>query len=171
MRLACLAVVVSLLMAASASAAPRPGASGRNYKKVCGAVAAGLVRCHAELVTDASGNPLVTPAPAGYGPGDLQSAYGLAAQSATAGGPPPDAPQDESAATATAASKRYGGRECLGETASNYEGHYNHPGVAITVSSGDNGYGVEFPAASRYVTAVGGTTLVRDSSPRGWGET
>jgi len=43
--------------------------------------------------------------------------------------------------------------------------------VAITVSSGDNGYGVEFPAASRYVTAVGGTTLVRDSSSRGWGET
>src|SRR6266480_4978014 len=68
MRLACLAVVVSLLMAASASAAPRAGASGRNYKKVCGAVATGLVRCHAELVTDASGNPLVTPAPAGYGP-------------------------------------------------------------------------------------------------------
>ena len=31
--------------------------------------------------------------------------------------------------------------------------------MAITVSSGDNGYGVQFPAASRYVTAVGGTTL------------
>ena len=36
---------------------------------------------------------------------------------------------------------------------------YNHPGIAITVSSGDSGYGVEYPAASRYVTAVGGTTL------------
>src|SRR5437016_12815683 len=91
MRLACLAVVVSLLMAASASAAPRAGASGRNYKKVCGAVPTGLVRCHAEVVTDASGNPLVTPAPAGYGPGALQSAYGLAAQSATAGGSGPSA--------------------------------------------------------------------------------
>ena len=33
------------------------------------------------------------------------------------------------------------------------------PGVAITASSGDSGYGVEFPAASQYVTAVGGTTL------------
>ena len=33
---------------------------------------------------------------------------------------------------------------------------YNHPGIAITVSSGDSGYGVEYPAASRYVTAVGG---------------
>ena len=41
------------------------------------------------------------------------------------------------------------------------QSHYNHPGIAITVSSGDSGYGVEFPAASQYVTAVGGTHLVR----------
>ena len=39
------------------------------------------------------------------------------------------------------------------------EAHFNHPGIAITVSSGDSGYGVEFPASSQYVTAVGGTTL------------
>ena len=31
--------------------------------------------------------------------------------------------------------------------------------MAITVSSGDNGYGVEFPAAAGTVTAVGGTSL------------
>ncbi len=37
--------------------------------------------------------------------------------------------------------------------------YFNHPGVAITASTGDDGYGVQFPAASRYVTAVGGTTL------------
>ena len=37
--------------------------------------------------------------------------------------------------------------------------YFNHPGLVITASTGDNGYGVEFPAASRYVTAVGGTTL------------
>jgi subtilase family serine protease len=43
------------------------------------------------------------------------------------------------------------------------EAHFNHPGVAITASSGDLGYGPTFPAASRYVTAVGGTTLVRDT--------
>jgi subtilase family serine protease len=50
--------------------------------------------------------------------------------------------------------------------------HFNHPGVAITVSSGDNGYGVEFPAASQYVTAVGGTTLRVDAlSARGYSET
>ena len=49
--------------------------------------------------------------------------------------------------------------------------YYTHPGIAITVSSGDNGYGVEFPAAANTVTAVGGTSLRRDSSARGFGET
>lgn len=47
---------------------------------------------------------------------------------------------------------------------------YNHPGVAITASTGDSGYGVNYPAASAYVTAVGGTSLVPDSSSRGWSE-
>ncbi len=41
--------------------------------------------------------------------------------------------------------------------------YFNHPGVAITASTGDNGFGVQFPAASRYVTAVGGTTLTLNS--------
>ena len=41
--------------------------------------------------------------------------------------------------------------------------YYNHPGVAITASAGDNGYGVEYPAASPYVTAVGGTSLTTAS--------
>ena len=46
------------------------------------------------------------------------------------------------------------------------------PGIAITVSSGDNGYGVEFPAASQYVTAVGGTLAhAATRAPRGWTET
>jgi hypothetical protein len=49
--------------------------------------------------------------------------------------------------------------------------HLNHPGVAITAATGDEGYGVQYPASSRYVTAVGGTTLVRASSSRGWAET
>jgi len=70
---------------------------------------------------------------------------------------------------AVAISNSYGGSEFSGETS--YEGAYNHPGAAITVSSGDSAYGVEFPAASRYVTAVGGTTLQRSSSTRGWAET
>ena len=48
---------------------------------------------------------------------------------------------------------------------------FNHPGIAITVSSGDGGYGVEYPASSHYVTAVGGTSLTRASNGRGWTET
>ena len=43
--------------------------------------------------------------------------------------------------------------------------------LRITVSSGDSGYGVEYPAASRYVTAVGGTHLTTASNSRGWTET
>ncbi|MFN8473677.1 MAG: peptidase S8 [Anaerolineae bacterium] len=68
-----------------------------------------------------------------------------------------------------AISNSYGGTEFSGETT--YETrYYNHPGKVITVSSGDSGYGVEFPASSQYVTAVGGTSLKRDSSTRGWSE-
>lgn len=55
-------------------------------------------------------------------------------------------------------SNSYGGSEYSSET-SDENTYFNHPGIAITVSSGDGGYGVEFPAASQYVTAVGGTTL------------
>ena len=70
---------------------------------------------------------------------------------------------------ATVVSNSYGAGEYLGETTD--EGSYfNHPGIPITVSSGDNGYGVEFPAASRYVTAVGGTSLTRSTNARGWSE-
>jgi len=65
-------------------------------------------------------------------------------------------------------SNSYGGGES-GTTS--YETAYNHPGVAITVSSGDSGYGVQFPASSPHVTAVGGTTLKPASNTRGWSET
>ena len=50
------------------------------------------------------------------------------------------------------------------------EVHYDHPGIAITASAGDTGYGTTFPASSRYVTAVGGTTLSRGGL-RGFNET
>lgn len=59
---------------------------------------------------------------------------------------------------ATVISNSYGGSESSSDTSYD-SSYYNHPGIAITVSSGDNGYGVEYPASSRYVTAVGGTTL------------
>jgi len=44
-------------------------------------------------------------------------------------------------------------------TEASYDSHFDHPGVAITVASGDYGYGTLYPAVSPYVTAVGGTTL------------
>ena len=65
-------------------------------------------------------------------------------------------------------SNSYGGGES-GSAA--YEPYYNHPGVAVTASSGDSGYGVSFPASSQHVIAVGGTSLNRSSSTRGWSET
>jgi subtilase family serine protease len=67
-------------------------------------------------------------------------------------------------------SNSYGGDETGADA---YESAYNHPGVAITVSTGDSGYaaGPQFPATSPHVTAVGGTSLSRDGSPRGWTET
>jgi subtilase family serine protease len=53
-------------------------------------------------------------------------------------------------------SNSYGGGE---NGSQSYEPYYNHPGVAITASTGDSGYGAQFPATSPHVTAVGGTTL------------
>jgi subtilase family serine protease len=69
---------------------------------------------------------------------------------------------------ATEISNSYGGSEYGNEVSD--QSHYNHPGIAITVSSGDSGYGVQFPAASQYVTAVGGTSLSKTSNSRGWNE-
>jgi hypothetical protein len=57
---------------------------------------------------------------------------------------------------AQAISNSYGGSD-TGTTS--VETHYNHPGHAIAASSGDSGFGVQFPASSPHVTAVGGTTL------------
>ncbi|MFJ4922961.1 carboxypeptidase regulatory-like domain-containing protein [Streptomyces sp. NPDC088725] len=52
-----------------------------------------------------------------------------------------------------------------------YDAYYNHPGVAVVASSGDDDYGVAYPAASQYVTSVGGTSLVKDDgTDRGWSE-
>jgi subtilase family serine protease len=67
----------------------------------------------------------------------------------------------------TAISNSYGGGE-----SPLYDQFYD-PGsknIAIVVSSGDSGYGVQFPASSEHVTAVGGTSLTRDSSPRAFSE-
>nr|WP_042428834.1 S53 family peptidase [Streptacidiphilus anmyonensis] len=70
---------------------------------------------------------------------------------------------------ATEVSNSYGGSESSADTS--YDSTYfNHPGIPITVSSGDGGYGVEYPAASPNVTAVGGTSLSKASNTRGWSE-
>jgi subtilase family serine protease len=232
-------------------------ATGAAHARVCPGAAVGSARCHALVLVDAAGAPLATTVPSGYGPSDLQSAYGLAAAAATNGATQtiaivdayndPNAESDMnvyrsqyglpacttasgcfrkvsqtgtttypkndggwaqeisldldmasaicpkchillveassssfanlSAAVdeavklgATVISNSYGGGEYAGEVAD--QAHYHHPGVAITVSSGDAGYGVEFPAASQYVIAVGGTSLRHTASgARAWTET
>jgi subtilase family serine protease len=65
-------------------------------------------------------------------------------------------------------SNSYGGGES-GSTS--VEAAYNHAGVAVTASSGDSGFGVEFPASSNHVVAVGGTSLRTAANTRGWTET
>jgi subtilase family serine protease len=68
-----------------------------------------------------------------------------------------------------AISNSYGGGDLSDAT---YGKYYNHGGIAITASTGDNGYqGGSFPASSQYVTAVGGTSLSQASNTRGWSET
>jgi subtilase family serine protease len=80
------------------------------------------------------------------------------------------------AAGATEVSNSYGGAEDSSYSA--YNAPYDHPGVVITVSSGDCGYfnegcsGTEaanFPASSPDVVAVGGTTLTQ--SGESWSST
>ena len=238
------------------NAASNASATGNSMRyahaRVCPGAAVGSARCHSWVRVDGSGIPLVTTAPNGYGPADLQSAYALAGATGTGTIAIVDAYDDPKAENdinvyraqfgmascttangcfrkvsqtgttsypkanaswaqeisldldmasaicpackillveassasfanlsaavdqaarmgANAISNSYGGSEYSAEVSD--QAHYNHPGIAITVSSGDNGFGVEFPAASQYVTAVGGTHLVRSSTSRGWTET
>jgi subtilase family serine protease len=58
-------------------------------------------------------------------------------------------------------SNSWGAIEFSGENS--YDSYFNHPGSPITFSSGDSGYHVDYPAASQYVTAVGGTVLKLNS--------
>ncbi|MEU9455240.1 putative Ig domain-containing protein [Streptomyces sp. NPDC048277] len=66
-------------------------------------------------------------------------------------------------------SNSWGGSESSSQTSEDTS-YFKHPGVAITVSAGDEDYGAEYPATSQYVTAVGGTALSTSSSTRGWSE-
>ena len=63
-----------------------------------------------------------------------------------------------------AISNSYGGGDLAD---SSYGSYYNHPGIAVTASTGDNGYkGGSFPASSSYVVAVGGTSLTMSGNTR-----
>ena len=67
---------------------------------------------------------------------------------------------EDTAATkcaATEISNSWSGAEY--STEQNDDVFFNHPGVPITVASGDTGYPGGYPGASQYVTAVGGTRL------------
>jgi subtilase family serine protease len=242
MRRSLAAVTLTALTIAATGGTASAVNQHANYRAVCPGAPTGSARCHAEVVTDARGNPVATTAPSGYGAGQFRTAYGLpSASTATvkptiaivdayddpaaesdlgvyssqfglpacttangcfkkvnqtggssyprgdhgwsleisldvqvAHGICPDckillveaktnsftnlmAAVDYASSHANVVSNSYGSSEFSGETS--YDSHFNHPGVPITVSSGDNGYGVEYPAASQYVTAVGGTTL------------
>jgi subtilase family serine protease len=69
---------------------------------------------------------------------------------------------------ASAISNSWGANEFSSESL--YDSYFQH-GIPITASSGDSGYGVEWPASSPYVTSVGGTSLAHASNARGWSET
>jgi hypothetical protein len=70
---------------------------------------------------------------------------------------------------ASVVSNSYGTDEFNGM--SDYAHYYNHKGVPITVSSGDDGFvAAAFPAVLTSTIAVGGTSLKRAKNARGWKE-
>jgi hypothetical protein len=77
------------------------------------------------------------------------------------------------ASLGTVVSNSWGGPE--DSSVSSNETYFKHPGIGIFVATGDNGYddggqGPDYPSTSAYVTAVGGTSLVKSSNTRGWTE-
>jgi subtilase family serine protease len=255
-RVKLVAVAAAVVVVLSLAAAPALAAS---HRPVCpGPAASGSANCNALVATDRKGTPQVTSAPAGYGPAQFHSAYGLPAsgpagqtiaivdayddpsiasdlnaysskfglplcnsanpcfkkvnQSGSASGPFPKADggwaleialdveiahatcpnckillveasssslSNLAAAVKTAAklgateiSNSYGGSEFSSELSETYAAPYNQPGIAVTVSSGDSGYGsFGFPAALSSVITVGGTTLTLGENNAYGGET
>ena len=237
-----------VLGAASSLAVTPPVATGHGAARVCATPLPGSAGCHALVVLDSSGKPLVTSTPNGYGPADIRSAYGLTSASSsgrtvaivdayddptaesdlgvyrsqygltactTANGcftkvnqtggtnyprtnagwateisldldmvsaACPDCKillvEANSASFANlGAAVNYAASQGVAAISNSYGGSdsaqtsaYNHPGIAITASTGDNGYGVESPASFDSVVAVGGTSLRKATTPRGWSE-
>jgi subtilase family serine protease len=63
---------------------------------------------------------------------------------------------------AAVVSMSWGGPEVNGEAG--YDSHFSQPGVVFVASAGDAGGLVEYPASSRNVIAVGGTSLTLNSA-------
>jgi subtilase family serine protease len=63
---------------------------------------------------------------------------------------------------ASVVSSSWGCPEYSGERGD--DNHFANNGVTFTVSSGDNGNGVQYPSASPNVVAVGGTTLAAEGN-------
>jgi len=77
---------------------------------------------------------------------------------------------------ATVISNSWGGPEQPGQSLTASEAYFAHPGIAVFVSAGDDGYndagqGPDYPATSANVIAVGGTSLTKTTGGRGWAET
>jgi len=65
-----------------------------------------------------------------------------------------------------AISNSYGNTDS--STYAQYDSHYAGNNVAITVSTGDSGYGAQWPAAAPGAIAVGGTSLAANGSESAW---
>jgi len=66
-------------------------------------------------------------------------------------------------------SNSYGGGDSKGTR--KFDPSYAQAGVAVTASTGDSGFGAQYPATSAGVIAVGGTRMTRDAgSARGFDE-
>ncbi len=70
---------------------------------------------------------------------------------------------------ANAISNSYGGSESPLDRYYDYLFYY-HPGIVVTASSGDSGYGASYPASSPFVVAVGGTSLAKSHNGSDWSE-
>ncbi len=67
-------------------------------------------------------------------------------------------------------SMSFGGAELKNRTSFDSKA-FAASGVVYTAATGDSGYGVQYPASSTRVVAVGGTSLHRAANARGWSET
>src|SRR5438477_222707 len=142
--------------------------AGYSSLSICPAARPGHATCMARALTRSGQRvrpaiggavqPDFGPTGIGLDPGQIASAYGLPAVATAV------------ALGASEVSLSWGGSEDPGQTV--YDATLDHPGVAITAATGDDGFaaGASYPATSPYVTAVGGTTL-SPASGGGWTET